>query len=145
MIMVGDRTTGPLPGRYRRGARAVPDCPAVCHAADMSQLSVAGLATAAGRAPEPPAVSSPVFVLTGSRCGSTLLRIILDSHPDLACPPETGISSACGQLARAWDVLDNADSTGADEPAGSSPDALAAVRDSLDRLPATAGKAAVVR
>lgn len=133
MIMVGDRTTGPLPERYRRGARAVPNSPAVCHAADMPQPSVAGPPTAGARAPQPPPVSSPVFVLTGSRSGSTLLRLILDSHPDLACPPETGITSACVQLARAWDVLDNADSAGADEPADSSPDALAAVRDSLDR------------
>jgi hypothetical protein len=74
-----------------------------------------------------------VFILTGSRSGSTLLRFILDSHPDLACPPETGISSACVQLARAWDVLDNADSTSAGESAGSSPLALATVRDSMDR------------
>lgn len=131
--MVGDGATGPLPARYRRGAGAVPNGPAVCHSADMSHLSVAGLETADGPAPEPPPVSSPVFVLTGSRSGSTLLRIILDSHPDLACPPETGISSACVQLARAWDVLENGDSAGADEPAGSSPDALAALRGSMDR------------
>ena len=31
---------------------------------------------------------SPVFILTTSRSGSTLVRFILDSHPDLACPPE---------------------------------------------------------
>ncbi len=74
-----------------------------------------------------------MFILTGSRSGSTLLRFILDSHPDLACPPETGISSACVQLARAWDVLDNGDGQPEGEAAGSSPDALAGVRDSLDR------------
>jgi hypothetical protein len=33
----------------------------------------------------------PIFVLTVARSGSTLLRFILDSHPDLACPPETNI------------------------------------------------------
>jgi Sulfotransferase family len=33
----------------------------------------------------------PVFVLCMSRSGSTLLRLILDTHPDLACPPETNI------------------------------------------------------
>ncbi|MBV9446990.1 MAG: sulfotransferase [Streptosporangiaceae bacterium] len=51
-----------------------------------------------------------MFILTTSRSGSTLLRFLLDSHPDFACPPETGISTACAQLARSWDALDNADS-----------------------------------
>lgn len=34
----------------------------------------------------------PIFVLTSARCGSTLLRHMLDAHPDLYCPPETNIS-----------------------------------------------------
>jgi len=28
-----------------------------------------------------------------------LLRLILDTHPDLACPPETNIPALCAQLA----------------------------------------------
>lgn len=48
----------------------------------------------------------PVFVLTGARSGSTLLRFILDSHPDLACPPETGLGGACAGMARVLGVLD---------------------------------------
>lgn len=78
---------------------------------------------------------SPVFILTASRSGSTLLRVILDSHPRLACPPETGITSACMQLAMTCDVLEHA---GAASPtldeSGELPPAIrAAVRGAVDR------------
>jgi len=81
---------------------------------------------------------SPVFVLSASRSGSTLMRFILDSHPDLACPPETGVTAACAGLVHAWDILENAsvsDRTGAEEAgqAGSAR-ALAAVRDTVDGI-----------
>lgn len=36
------------------------------------------------------APQGPVFVVGSMRAGSTLLRLILDSHPHLAIPPETG-------------------------------------------------------
>jgi protein-tyrosine sulfotransferase len=52
----------------------------------------------------------PVFILTASRSGSTLLRFILDTHPDFACPPETMITGACVALLRSWDILENAGS-----------------------------------
>ena len=38
-------------------------------------------------------INRPVFVLCAARSGSTLLRFILDSHPDLACPPESNFAS----------------------------------------------------
>jgi hypothetical protein len=77
--------------------------------------------------------NSPVFILTASRSGSTLLRVILDSHPRLACPPETMITSACMQLAGTCDVLESAGAASADE-AGELPPAIrAAVRDAVDR------------
>lgn len=78
----------------------------------------------------------PVFILTASRSGSTLLRFILDSHPDLACPPETGIGGAFAGLARTWDVLENAESgqkRPVGEPVSLSRDALLAVREAVDR------------
>jgi hypothetical protein len=50
--------------------------------------------------------ANPVFILTGSRSGSTLLRFILDTHPELSCPPETGLGSLCATIARAASVLD---------------------------------------
>jgi hypothetical protein len=33
--------------------------------------------------------SLPVFIIGCHRCGTTLLRYILDAHPRLACPPES--------------------------------------------------------
>jgi hypothetical protein len=61
------------------------------------------------RPPDPPGYcDDPVFILTSSRSGSTLLRFILDSHPDLACPPETNITGAALHLLRSWSVLEQA-------------------------------------
>ena len=57
---------------------------------------------AAGRHPD------PVFVLCMGRSGSTLLRFLLDAHPDLACPPETSMPALCGQLAVVWSLIEGA-------------------------------------
>ena len=50
--------------------------------------------------PEP--ATDPVFVLCAGRSGSTLLRFLLDAHPDLACPPETRLPTMCAQIASVW-------------------------------------------
>lgn len=84
-----------------------------------------------------PPSQSPVFILTASRSGSTLLRFILDSHKDLACPPETAIGQTCAQLALTWDILENADAGGArlvPGPAALDPEAIAAIREAADRV-----------
>src|SRR5215475_14026674 len=47
-----------------------------------------------------------VFVLCTSRSGSTLLRFVLDAHPDLACPPEMKLPFVLSQLARLWSATD---------------------------------------
>ncbi|HEY3904041.1 MAG TPA: sulfotransferase [Streptosporangiaceae bacterium] len=60
--------------------------------------------------------TDPVFVLCTGRSGSTLLRFILDAHPDLACPPETRLPWLATQLANAWSVL--TDSPPQDNDAG---------------------------
>lgn len=52
----------------------------------------------------------PVFVLTVARSGSTLLRFILDAHPDLCCPPELCVAATCAQLAHVWTVTEGAQS-----------------------------------
>jgi Sulfotransferase family len=78
---------------------------------------------------------SPVFILTASRSGSTLLRFILDSHPDLACPPETMIGSACAILIRLYYSLENfgaAERTDVHAPPVVSPEGLKAIREALD-------------
>lgn len=89
--------------------------------------------------PPAPAATSrpPVFIVTAARSGSTLLRFILDTHPDLACPPETDIGVAAGHLARAWEVIGRAmtSRTGQQPPVGSLPaGALAAVRAATDAV-----------
>jgi hypothetical protein len=80
--------------------------------------------------------SAPAFILTTSRSGSTLLRFIIDSHPDFVCPPETNLAGACAHLARAWDSLEQA----ASPPRQGPPDlvepsetAAAAIREAADR------------
>jgi len=50
----------------------------------------------------------PVFVLCSGRSGSTLLRFLLDAHPDLACPPETNVPALCAQLATVWSLIEGA-------------------------------------
>jgi hypothetical protein len=55
---------------------------------------------------------APVFVLTAARSGSTLLRFMLDTHPELACPPELGVAAACAQLARVWSVTEGTEAAG---------------------------------
>ena len=59
--------------------------------------------------------ADPVFVICAGRSGSTLLRFLLDAHPDLACPPETRLPAMCAQIATVWLQL-----------AGSPPDSAAA-------------------
>src|ERR1035438_6509419 len=49
--------------------------------------------------------NDPVFVLCCGRSGSTLLRFLLDAHPDLACPPETNMAVLCAHLASTWSLL----------------------------------------
>jgi hypothetical protein len=79
---------------------------------------------------------SPVFVLTSSRSGSTLLRFILDSHPELACPPETTVASACASLLRSWAILEEAGSEGRalSDAAEVPPAGIAMVQSAIDGL-----------
>jgi hypothetical protein len=65
----------------------------------VTELSDAGIQEMAG-------TEDPVFVLCAARSGSTLLRFLLDAHPDLACPPETKLPAMCGQLAAVWSMMD---------------------------------------
>jgi hypothetical protein len=38
---------------------------------------------------------APIFVLSDFRSGSTLLRYILDSHPEICCPAEMAMGTLC--------------------------------------------------
>lgn len=42
--------------------------------------------------------TAPIFVLSWVRSGSTLLRMLLDTHPDIACPGEVELGDLCTAL-----------------------------------------------
>lgn len=80
--------------------------------------------------------ADPVFVLCGGRSGSTLLRFILDAHPDLACPPETSLPALCGQLAVVWALIEGAplSPTRGDAPPVMPEGAITGIRRMLDTM-----------
>lgn len=49
----------------------------------------------------------PIIILTAARSGSTLLRVLLDKHPDIACPPETNIVKTATRLGSVWNIANN--------------------------------------
>jgi protein-tyrosine sulfotransferase len=82
------------------------------------------------------ASADPVFVLCMGRTGSTLLRFLLDAHPDLACPPETNVPALCGQLANVWALIEGAplSANRGDEPPEIPDAVIAGVRETVDRM-----------
>jgi hypothetical protein len=72
--------------------------------------------------PFPRTSADPAFVLCGARSGSTLLRFMLDAHPELACPAETDLPALCAHMTSVWSILGgrpiaaNADDTPVPEP-----------------------------
>jgi hypothetical protein len=78
----------------------------------------------------------PVFVLCNGRSGSTLLRFILDAHPELACPPETNLPALCVQLATVWSLIEGAplSANRGDEPPEIPGAAITGVRETMDRM-----------
>lgn len=80
--------------------------------------------------------NQPVFVLCGGRTGSTLLRFLLDTHPELACPPETNVPALCGQLANVWSLIAGAplSQERGDEPPNIPDAAIAGVRETMERM-----------
>src|SRR5215831_17958411 len=80
--------------------------------------------------------TDPVFVLCNGRSGSTLLRFLLDAHPELACPPETNLPGLCVQLATVWSLIEGAplSANRGDEPPEIPEAAIAGVRHTMDRM-----------
>lgn len=72
---------------------------------------------------------SPVFIIAAPRSGTTLLRLLLDSHPEIACPGETGMPTLATALVRVWTAIcsDIADERISELP----PDALSSIRRAL--------------
>jgi protein-tyrosine sulfotransferase len=89
-----------------------------------------------GRLVVPGGVPDPVFVLCMGRSGSTLLRFLLDAHPELACPPETSMPALCGQLSVVWSLIEGAPLAAEREAAPPRvPDAaVAGIRRMLDEM-----------
>jgi hypothetical protein len=81
-------------------------------------------------------VGDPVFVLCHGRSGSTLLRFLLDAHPELACPPETNLPGLCVQLATVWSLIEGAPlaANRGDEPPEIPEAAITGVRETMDRM-----------
>ena len=50
-----------------------------------------------------------IIVLGTPRSGTTLLRRLLDAHPNIACPPETCLFSACARFLHSERVADGLD------------------------------------
>jgi hypothetical protein len=48
--------------------------------------------------PLPDDKSEPIFILSCERSGSTLLRVIVDTHPDIACPAQLSLGPTCANL-----------------------------------------------
>jgi protein-tyrosine sulfotransferase len=102
--------------------------------ADLTHPAVISLGPAAadGRG----ASADPVFVLCMGRTGSTLLRFLLDAHPELACPPETNVPALCGQLANVWALIEGAplSANRGDEPPEIPNSVIVGVRETMDRM-----------
>jgi hypothetical protein len=60
--------------------------------------------------------NAPIFGLCCARSGSTLLRYVLDTHPDIVAPPELHLLVAARQLA--WVFEHTAKIPGAEDPPG---------------------------
>jgi Sulfotransferase family len=86
--------------------------------------------------PGPEAVRDPVFVICNGRSGSTLLRFILDAHPELACPPETNLAALCAHLATVWSLIEGAPLSAerGDEPPEIPETAVAGIRHTMDLM-----------
>jgi hypothetical protein len=84
----------------------------------------------------PGGVGDPVFVLCMGRSGSTLLRFLLDAHPELACPPETMLPALCGQLAVVWSLIERAplSANRGDAPPQVPDAAIAGIRRMVDEM-----------
>jgi hypothetical protein len=102
--------------------------------AGLTRPGVVSLGSAAGDGRG--ASADPVFVLCMGRTGSTLLRFLLDAHPDLACPPETNVPALCGQLANVWALIEGAplSANRGDEPPEIPDSVIAGVRETMDRM-----------
>lgn len=58
--------------------------------------------------------SAPIFILSCERAGSTMLRYIIDTHPEICCPGELHLGYLCEHLAHVVGVLGTGSVAGAE-------------------------------
>jgi hypothetical protein len=46
------------------------------------------------------------LIVGAARSGTTLLRVILDAHPEIGCPAEAGLPSLMSHMATVWSTID---------------------------------------
>ena len=64
------------------------------------------------RTDKKPQLTRPIFIVTGARSGSTMLRYFLDSHSQIVVPGETNIAETAGAIMRSWALIgDNSTAT----------------------------------
>jgi hypothetical protein len=80
--------------------------------------------------------ANPVFVLCTGRSGSTLLRFLLDAHPDLACPPETKLPEVLARVSTLWSGMEafSLSADGGNGTAGNPGTAVAGIRHTMDLM-----------
>lgn len=52
---------------------------------------------------------APIFLMCCARSGSTLLRVLLNNHPQVACPPETLFPQVANALIKMWGSTEGSD------------------------------------
>ena len=85
-----------------------------------------------------------MFVVTLARSGSTLLRYLLDSHPDVVSPPELNLSGMLQHTAALWTSVDLALGNlliGVDPMPAMSPEVTRKARKVVDDVMATFAEA----
>lgn len=80
------------------------------------------------------ASADPVFVLCSGRSGSTLMRVLLDAHPDLACPPEAKLPEVVTRLATLWSTMEALPLPAGNGTPGLPPAAAAGIRHAADLI-----------
>lgn len=80
------------------------------------------------------ASADPVFVLCSGRSGSTLMRVLLDAHPDLACPPEAKLPEVVTRLATLWSTMEALPLSAGNGTPGLPAAAVAGIRHTADLI-----------
>jgi sulfotransferase family protein len=73
-------------------------------------------------------------VLCSGRSGSTLLRVLLDTHPELACPPEAKLPEMVSRLSALWSTMESLPMSAPNGTPGLPPAAIAGIRHTADLI-----------